>query len=946
MPMQTLRSRSGWLWRAAFVMGLVLPGLSSAGAKDWIPLTDLQAWKKPTADWQVVAEVKVDPKNPRRLLAARAGKGVMFNGPKGHGPDLLSKQKLRDVEAHVEFLIPRGSNSGVKFEGLYEIQIVDSFGKKNLTGSDCGGIYPRAELKPYYHHIDKGTPPRINAARPAGQWQTLDVIFLAPRFDAKGKKTANARFVKVVLNGKVIHEDVELKTPTGHAWRDKEVARGPLLLQGDHGPVAFRNVRVRPVNGDLSEDLWGAARKGDAGKVRALLAQGALVNARTKYGATALSFAADKGHLEVLKVLLQNGADVNATDTFYQATPMTWAIYNGHAAVGRALVDAGAANLDAALVLAVAQENAEVVRAILDRGKLKAEVLNKALAAVPTKAVAIREMLTRAGAKVPAKSTITVDQATLQSYAGTYRGGDQIEYTIALENGKLALKYGKQTLYMLEAMDKTTFRPAVSDAVSLVFERDKGKVAALLVKNKTSTTRYPRVANQSTPARDPTPAIEDKGGKAVTPRNWPSFRGDHASGVADGQWPPVVWDADKRLNIRWKTPIPGLGHSCPIVWGERVFVTTAISGDPKAKVKTGLFGDVKSVPDKTRHRWCVYCLDKRTGRIVWEKTAHEGVPRVKRHTKSTHANPTAVTDGSRVVACFGSEGIYCYDFEGKLLWQKQLGLLDSGWFYDPDYQWGFGSSPIIYQGLVIVQCDVGKNSFIAAYHITDGRRAWLTARDEIPSWGTPTIYEGKTRAELVTNGTHFVRGYDPLTGKELWRLGGNSEITVPTPIAGNGLIFVTSGYRNPKPIHAIRPGASGDITLKDTKQAGPSLAWSDKVGGPYMPTPIVYGDFLYVCSNSGLVSCYESRTGKRIYRERLGSDGSYTASPVAADGRLYFTSEEGKTHVVKAGPKFEVLAVNRLGDACLATPAVSDGMMFLRTEHFLFGVGRTRKVSG
>jgi hypothetical protein len=228
---------------------LAVPAFSKAEERKWVELIGtrgLEAWAKPDTRWLIAGEAALDSKNPRKL-AARPGKGVLVNGLGGRAHDLVSKQSFSDIEAHVEFLIPQRSNSGVKFEGLYEIQIFDSWRVKKPTASDCGGIYPRAELKPRYHHIDKGIPPRTNAARPAGRWQTLDVIFKAPRFNSQGKKIANACFVKVVLNDKVIHKNVELKTPTGHAWRNKEVARGPLLLQADHGPVAFRNVRVRPV---------------------------------------------------------------------------------------------------------------------------------------------------------------------------------------------------------------------------------------------------------------------------------------------------------------------------------------------------------------------------------------------------------------------------------------------------------------------------------------------------------------------------------------------------------------------------------------------------------------------------------------------------------------------------------------------------------------------------
>jgi Domain of Unknown Function (DUF1080) len=240
---------------------VLLSTASSASARGdsdgWIELfadTGLKAWNKPSPDWLVARSVGLNPNNPKCLLS-QLGKGdILVNGIQGRTRDLVTRRKFGDIEAHVEFLIPKKSNSGVKFEGLYEIQIFDSYGVKNPTGNDCGGIYPRAEQKPKYHHIDKGTPPRTNAARPAGEWQTLDVIFLAPRFDKAGKKTANARFVKVVLNRQVIHENVELKTPTGHAWTKKEIAAGPLLLQADHGPVAFRNVRVRPFKGGTKKD--------------------------------------------------------------------------------------------------------------------------------------------------------------------------------------------------------------------------------------------------------------------------------------------------------------------------------------------------------------------------------------------------------------------------------------------------------------------------------------------------------------------------------------------------------------------------------------------------------------------------------------------------------------------------------------------------------------------
>jgi outer membrane protein assembly factor BamB len=432
----------------------------------------------------------------------------------------------------------------------------------------------------------------------------------------------------------------------------------------------------------------------------------------------------------------------------------------------------------------------------------------------------------------------------------------------------------------------------------------------------------------------------------VNAQNWPQFRGPGASGVAEGSAAAVQWSAEKSENIRWKTNIPGLGHSSPVVWGNKVFVSTAVTSGVKDETRYGLYGDVAPVKDDPKHTWKVYALDKRTGKILWERVAYEGVPKVKRHPKSTHADSTPVTDGKYLVVLFGSHGLYAYDLNGKLMWKQDLGLLDSGWFYDPDYQWEHGSSPVIYRDLVIIQADVQKDSYIAAYNLKTGKLVWKTPREEISSWGTPTVYEGKTRAELITNGSKAIRGYDPATGKELWRLTPNSEVTTPTPIVAHDLIYVTSGYRPIQPIYAIRVGATGDITLKDGKESSEFIAWSKTRGGPYMPTPVVYGDLLYTCSNQGVLTAYNAKTGERIYQERLGGKGgAFTASPVASDGKIYLSSEDGEVFVVKAGPKYELLATNNVGEVMMATPAISDGLVIIRAHNhvFAFGDGKTAK---
>jgi outer membrane protein assembly factor BamB len=422
-------------------------------------------------------------------------------------------------------------------------------------------------------------------------------------------------------------------------------------------------------------------------------------------------------------------------------------------------------------------------------------------------------------------------------------------------------------------------------------------------------------------------------------QNWPQFRGPNATGIAEGPNRPVKWDTSTSLNVRWKTPIPGLSHSSPVVWGDKVFVTTAVNS-VKDETRYGLFGDVEPVKNDPQHAWKVIAIDKSTGKILWERTAYEGIPKVKRHPKSSHASSTPVTDGKTLIVNFGSEGLYAYDFNGKLLWKQDLGVLDAGWFYDVDYQWEYGSSPIIYKNLVIVQADIQKNSFIAAYDIKTGKQVWKTPREELSSWGTPTVYEGKDRAELITNGTKAIRGYDPLTGKELWRLGPMSEITTPTPFVGQDLIFVTSGYPPVQPIYAIRPGANGDISLKDGKESNEFIAWSKQRGGPYMPTPIVYGELLYTCSNQGVLTAYNAKTGERVYQERLGgTGGAFTASPVASDGKIYLSSEDGDVFVVKAGPKYELLSKNPVGEVMMATPAIADGLVIVRTISNLYAFG-------
>jgi outer membrane protein assembly factor BamB len=426
----------------------------------------------------------------------------------------------------------------------------------------------------------------------------------------------------------------------------------------------------------------------------------------------------------------------------------------------------------------------------------------------------------------------------------------------------------------------------------------------------------------------------------VSGQNWPSFRGPNASGVGEGRPTSATWNVVTGENVLWKTPVPGLAASSPIVWGDRVFVSTAVGGDPLASIRTGLFGDVQPSADLSKHSWRLFALDKHSGKVVWDRVADEGIPKTKRHPKSSQASSTPATDGRRVIVSFGSQGLYAYDFDGKLLWKRDLGVLNAGWFYDPDYEWGFGSSPIIWKNLVIVQCDIQKSSFIGAFDVATGSPVWRADREEIPSWSTPAIFEANGRAELVTQATRFTRGYDPSNGKELWRLSGNSEIAIPTPIVGPGVVIVSNGYTPIQPIYAIRPGAAGDISLRAGQTQNEFIAWSTSRGGPYIPTPLIYGDQLYVLAINGILTAYDVRTGQRVYQERVGMGGSFSASPVAADGKIYLASEDGDIFVVKAGLKYELLATNSVGEVVMATPAISDGIVILRGLRNVFAIGR------
>jgi outer membrane protein assembly factor BamB len=427
-------------------------------------------------------------------------------------------------------------------------------------------------------------------------------------------------------------------------------------------------------------------------------------------------------------------------------------------------------------------------------------------------------------------------------------------------------------------------------------------------------------------------------------QNWPSFRGPSASGFIEGYRTPVEWDVDQSKNILWKTHIPGLGHSCPVVWDDRIFVTTAVKDQGQSSLKVGMYGDVQSVNEKDVFSWHIYCIDRKSGSILWNRQSYRGKPKVKRHPKSSHANSTPCTNGNYIVAFFGSEGMYCYDMEGKLVWEKDLGILDWGFYRSVSAQWGGGSSPIIHKQMVILQCDVQKNAFIAAFDVRDGTPLWKTPRSDVPTWGTPTVYTAKENSQIIVNGYKHIGGYDIETGKEIWKMVGGGDIPVPTPIVAHDLVYITNAHGRMSPIYAVRMSATSDISLGENENKNEHIAWSYKRGGNYMPTPIVYKDYLYCGSDRGTLSCFEPKTGKLQYREKLSTNGaSFSASPVATDGKIYFTAEKGQVYVVQAGPEYKLLGVNKMDETCMATPAISQGTLFFRTRHHLLAIGEHKQ---
>jgi outer membrane protein assembly factor BamB len=414
---------------------------------------------------------------------------------------------------------------------------------------------------------------------------------------------------------------------------------------------------------------------------------------------------------------------------------------------------------------------------------------------------------------------------------------------------------------------------------------------------------------------------------------WPQFRGPGSLGVAEDPVLPDKWSTTE--NVAWKTDIPGTGWSSPAVWDDHIFLTSVVSSVPGEAPKKGLYFGGERKPATDVHRWMVYCVDFKTGKIRWEQEVKKGPPENPRHLKNSYASETPVTDGERVYAYFGNIGLFCFDMKGKLLWSKKWGP------YATRYGWGTAASPVLYKDRLYLVNDNDTESFMVALNKKTGEQIWRVEREQGTNWATPYVWENGTRTEIITPGTKKVRSYD-LDGKPLWEFSGMSSIAIPTPFSKHGLVYIASGYVGDqlRPVYAIKPGATGDISLKAGETANNFIAWYQPQAGPYNPSPIVYGDYYYTLYDRGFFTCHDAKTGKMVYDKVRIDPGvnAFTSSPWAYNGKLFCLSEDGDTFVIQAGSEYKLVGKNSLDEMCMATPAIVRGSLIIRTATKLYRI--------
>lgn len=424
---------------------------------------------------------------------------------------------------------------------------------------------------------------------------------------------------------------------------------------------------------------------------------------------------------------------------------------------------------------------------------------------------------------------------------------------------------------------------------------------------------------------------------------WPSYRGYYANGYMKNTALPDSFNVESGFNVQWNIEIPGMGLSCPVIWDNKIFITTAISEEDDEGYLPGLYGDIEPVADSSEHEWVLYCISKEDGKVMWEKILHQGIPSVRRHPKSSHANTSVATNGKQVVVFLGSEGLYCFDMKGRLQWERDFGLIMSAWNIVPSAEWEFTSSPLIHKDKVIIQADALNQAFVAVLDLGTGETIWKQERDEISGWCTPNVYFEGNKARVAVNGYKHRGAYDLDSGEEVWRMSGGGDIPVPAPIVWKDLIYFNSAHGRNAPLMAVRNTAEGTIpypegdSIKDDK-----LAWFYDREGAYMTSVLVYDSLLYRLRWNGNLSCYDARTGEKYYSETV-NPSSFIASPVIAGNKMYLVEEKGMVYVLKPGREYELLNKTSLGEVSLVTPGLVQDLIVFRTAGRLIAVGNGEK---
>ena len=418
--------------------------------------------------------------------------------------------------------------------------------------------------------------------------------------------------------------------------------------------------------------------------------------------------------------------------------------------------------------------------------------------------------------------------------------------------------------------------------------------------------------------------------------NWPQFRGPGARGVAKGKGLPTTWSTTE--NVKWCVPVPGRGWSSPVIWGDKVFLSSAISTGKEKTVKKGLyFGGNEKTPSPNQHRWMIYCFSFESGEKLWEQEANVGKPLTPRHIKNNYAPETQVTDGNLIYTYFADQGLFANDLDGELKWKRKMKA------YKTRYNWGSAASPALHDDFIYILNDNEQNSFIEAIDKNTGETSWRRDRNEKSNWSTPFVWKNSLRTEIITVGTGKTRSYG-LDGTLLWEFVADmSSITIATPFTAHGLLYITSGYVGDKhkPIYAIQPGGKGTINLKKNRPVDKSIVWRQPNAAPYNPSTLVYNDLLYVLYDFGFLACFNAKTGEEIYgkvRVRERQRTPFTASPWAYNNKVFCLSEDGDCFVYKAGRKNELLHINKLDELCMATPGIARGSLFIRTASKLYRI--------